>query len=66
MKHRHKEYKFKNEDIVCQIINGSIDPYANFHMKIVMERKGEKEDVVLDVLQDMGNELLTSAQGKIG
>ena len=65
-RHRHKECKFKNEDIVRQIINGLIDPYTNFYTKIVMERKGDKVDVVLDALQDTGNEIWTSTQGMIG
>ena len=31
-----------------------------------MKKKGNSASIVLDVLQDMGNELKTSAQGKIG
>ena len=65
-RHRHRECKFRDEDIICQIIHGSIDPFTNFYTKVVMENKGKDADVVLVALQEMGNELWTSAQGRIG
>ena len=49
-RHRHKGCKFKNEDVICQIITGSIGPYTNFYTKVVMEGKGEPADKVLDAL----------------
>ena len=39
-----------NEDIICQIINGPIDPYTNFYTKVVMEGKGKPADKVLSAL----------------
>merc|ERR1711957_472614 len=51
---------------VCQIVSGSVDPYTNFYTQIVLEGNKNKLDAmqVLDMMQIMGNEMYTAAQGK--
>ena len=55
--------RFTDNELVCQIISGSIDPYTNFYTEIVLygNKDGLDALTVLEALQFVRNKMYTSA-----